>query len=210
MPKSQTKGKVGYVDSFLQGVIEICQNISQKDIDLFVDYLFRAWRKQNSIYFIGNGGSASTASHFAADLNNCTANIPGAPPVRAFSLVENISRFSALVNDQGWDKVYVEQLKNYFRPGDMVVCISVHGGAGREKAGLWSQNLLAALKYAKDNKGKALGLAGFDGGEMKKISDACIVVPYNTTPHVEGFHVVIHHLIFDELTRRIETSFKKK
>ena len=71
----------------------------------------------------------------------------------------------------------------------------IHGGAGRDKAGLWSQNLLAALQFAGENGGVTIGLAGFDGGAMKELCDHCIVVPYDTTPHVESYHVAIHHLI---------------
>lgn len=198
-----------YIEDFLRGVVQICQNIDRGEIKKFTDYVFRAWKRKSTIFFIGNGGSAGTASHFAADLNNAATKIPRAYPIKAISLVDNISRFSALVNDMGWGNVYVEQLKNYFKPGDIVIGISVHGGAGRDRAGAWSQNLLKALQYAKDNRGKALGLTGFDGGAMKDICDACIVVPYNTTPHVEGFHVVVHHLVFDLLTRKIEANYKK-
>ncbi len=203
MNKINKNSKVDYIDSFLKGVIEICENINQKDIDKVIDLFFQAWWNQNNIFFVGNGGSAGTSIHFAGDLVNTTANIPDVPPIRALSLNDNMVRFSALVNDRGWEKVYVEQLKTYFKPGDIVTAISVHGGSGKDKAGPWSQNLTAALQYAKDNGGKTIGLAGFDGGAFKEICDACIIVPYNTTPHVEGFHVVVHHLIFDQLTKKI-------
>ena len=200
---NKATAKIKYIDDFFEGVIEICNKISHQDIEKLVNMFFQAWLNQNSIFFIGNGGSASNALHFAADINNATSDVVNAPHIRAYSLVENISRYSALVNDRGWNNVYTEQLKNYFRPGDLVVALSVHGGSGKDKAEPWSQNLTAALQYAKDNGGKAIGLAGFDGGAFKDICDLCIVVPYNTTPHVEGFHVVLHHLIFSELKTRI-------
>lgn len=200
--------KIEYIDSFLKGIIKICQTISQESIDQFIENLFQAWFKGHTIFIIGNGGSASTASHFAADLNNCLTNIPNTYPVKAISLVDNIARITALTNDQGWENVYTEQLKNFFQPGDLVIAISVHGGSGRKKAGAWSQNLLKALQYAKDNGGKALGLAGFDGGAMKNLCDVCIIVPYNTTPHVEGFHMVLHHLIYDCLPKKVISFLK--
>ena len=65
---------------------------------------------------------------------------------------------SALINDEGFDNLFREQLKNLFHEGDVLVCISVHGGAGKDKAGLWSQNLLKAMKYAKDMRGKTIGV----------------------------------------------------
>lgn len=202
----QNKDKVAYVDSFLKGVVEICQNISQTDIDAVVEHLFRAWWNQNNIFLVGNGGSAGAALHFTADLNNCTIRMDRVHPVHALSLVDNMVRYSALVNDWGWDNVHVEQLKNYFRPGDMVLTISVHGGTGKDMAAAWSQNLIKALKYAKDNGGKALAIAGFDGGIMKQICDACIVIPYNTTPHVEGFYGIVHHLLTERLTEKIKRA----
>ncbi|MDO8503268.1 MAG: SIS domain-containing protein [bacterium] len=204
MDKNRKKiNNVPAIDSFLQEIVEVCSKISRKDIELFIDYLFDAWWNQNNIFFIGNGGSASTSIHFAADLNNCTAKIPGVHAVRALSLNENPSRISALTNDEGWQNVYITQLKNFFKPGDVVVGISVHGGSGKDRAAIWSQNLLAALQYAKDNGGRALGFTGFDGGLMKTLCDVCVNVPQNSTPHVEGMHVVLHHLVFDQLTKRI-------
>jgi D-sedoheptulose 7-phosphate isomerase len=191
-----------YIERFLKGIGEIAAAIDRQAIDRVIEILRAAWERDNTIFLIGNGGSAGTAAHFAADLAKCTI-APGKPRLRAVSLVDNIPLVSALTNDEGWENVYVEQLKTFFRPGDVVVALSVHGGAGRDKAGLWSQNLLKALQYAKDQGGTAIGLAGFDGGAMKGLADACIVVPYDTTPHVEAFHVVLHHLITFCLAERI-------
>lgn len=203
MARKAKNVNISPIDSFLKEVIDICKEISQKDIDIFIEFLFKAWWRQKTIFFVGNGGSASTSVHFASDLNNCTAKIEDVHPVRALSLNENLSRISALTNDEGWANVYVSQLKNFFEPGDVIVGISVHGGSGKDRAGVWSQNLLGALQFAKDNGGKALGLTGFDGGAMKTLCDVNINVPKNSTPLVEGMHVVLHHLIFDQLTQRI-------
>lgn len=197
-----------YIDDYLDGVIKIANNISRYDIHLFINQLFKAWLERRTVFIIGNGGSSSTASHLTADLNNCLSDIEGALRLKVVCLNDNMTRFTALVNDRGWENVYTEQLINYFEPGDIVIGISVHGGAGKDKVGVWSQNLLKALQYAKDNGGKALGLTGFDGGAMKNLCDVCIVVPYNTTPHVEGFHVVLHHLFYDALPKKVFTFLK--
>jgi D-sedoheptulose 7-phosphate isomerase len=174
-------------------------------VDRTIEALFAAWQRGNTVFTCGNGGSAGTATHLAADLFKCTI-APGRPRLRAMSLVDNVPLMSALTNDDGWDKVYEEQLKTLFRPGDVVLAISVHGGSGRDKAGLWSQNLLRALQYAKDNGGQAIGFSGFDGGAMKELCDVCVVVPYQTTPHVEAYHVVIHHLVTFCLAEKIRNS----
>lgn len=206
MANAKSNNKIEYINSFLKGIVEICDNISQPDIDAVIEYLFRAWWNQNNVFIIGNGGSAGAALHFTADLNNCTIRLENTHPVHALSLVDNMVRYSALVNDWGWENVYLEQLKNYFRPGDIVFAISVHGGTGKDKALAWSQNLVKALKYAQDNGGKALSLTGFDGGIMREICDASIVIPFNSTPHVEGFYGVVHHLITERLTKKITNA----
>ena len=191
------------VDTFLRGVEQICTDISREDINKLVEELYQAWERRSQIFLIGNGGSNASASHFAADLNNCTAKIEGVHPFRALCLGDNLTRVSALTNDEGWGRVYIAQLENFYQEGDVVLGISVHGGSGADRAGVWSQNLLSALQYAKDLGGRALGFTGFDGGAMKELCHVCINVPYNTTPHVEGFHSILTHLVSSELTRRI-------
>lgn len=194
-----------YIDRYLAGVKQIADDISREDIDRVIEILYDAWQKGRRIFIFGNGGSAGTASHFAADLNKCTS-FEGKKRIKVMSLVDSIPWVSALTNDDGWDTVYVEQMKNFFEPGDVAVALSVHGGSGKDKAGLWSQNLLKALQYAKDHQGVAIGFSGFDGGAMKEMADACVVVPFNTTPHVESFHVTLHHLVTFCLADRIKNG----
>ncbi len=191
-----------YIDRFLQGVEEIVRKISRPDVDRAIEVLYAAWRDGRTVFTAGNGGSAGTATHFAADLCKMTA-MPGRPRLRALSLVDNIPLVSALVNDDGWDNVYTEQLETHYRPGDVLITISVHGGRGADRAGVWSQNLMKAIDYVKRRGGTTIGLAGFDGGAMREVCDVCVVVPYDTTPHVEGFHVVLHHLMAFCLAERI-------
>ncbi|OGH61935.1 MAG: hypothetical protein A3G34_14350 [Candidatus Lindowbacteria bacterium RIFCSPLOWO2_12_FULL_62_27] len=194
-----------YINTYLDGIVEIARQINRADIDRVIEYLYGAWEKGRRIFIFGNGGSAGTASHFAADLNKCTA-IEGKKRIKVMSLVDSVPWVSALTNDDGWENVYTEQMKNFFEPGDVALALSVHGGSGKDKAGRWSQNLLKGLGYATDHGGVALGFSGFDGGAMKQMTDACIVVPWNTTPHVESFHVVLHHLITYRLAERIRES----
>jgi D-sedoheptulose 7-phosphate isomerase len=191
-----------YVDDFLDGMKKIAVSISREDIDKVIEILFAACKRGSRVFLCGNGGSAGTATHFACDLNKVTIQ-PGKRRIKAMSLVDNIPLVSALTNDDGWENIYTEQLMNFFESGDVVVAISVHGGRGGDKAGAWSQNLLRALQYAKDHGGYAVGVAGFDGGAVKEMADACIVVPYDTTPHVEAWHVVLHHLIASCLAEKI-------
>ncbi len=191
-------------DEYLNEVSQIASKLDRASIDRAVGILYAAWKSDNQVFAIGNGGSASTATHLACDLNKWVSD-EATRKFRAFSLVDNIPLVSALTNDNGWSDIYYEQLRNFFRPGDVLVAISVHGGSGSDKAGPWSQNLLKAVKYAKENGGKVVGLSGFDGGALKTASDACIVVPADSTPHVEGMHLVLTHLICEQLRGLIST-----
>jgi D-sedoheptulose 7-phosphate isomerase len=194
-----------FIQNYLSEVGKVAKAISVAEIDNAIELLFEAWKNSNQVFTCGNGGSASTATHFACDLSKTTI-VNDKKRFKAYCLNDNIPLMSALINDKGFDNLFYEQLKAKFQKGDVLICISVHGGAGRDKAGLWSQNLLKAMRYAKDKGGKTLGLSGFDGGPMKEIADACIVVPINSTPHVESFHLVLEHLICSCLRQKIEES----
>ena len=194
-----------FTENYLAEMKKVIDDISVEDIDQVIELLYDAWKRGNRVFTCGNGGSASTATHFACDLVKSTG-APDKMGLRAECLNDNIPLMLALINDDGFDNLFYEQLKTKFQKGDVLICISVHGGAGSDRAGLWSQNLLKAMKYAQENGGKAIGLSGFDGGPMKEIADACIVVPVNSTPQVESFHLALEHLICACLRQKIEES----
>jgi D-sedoheptulose 7-phosphate isomerase len=172
------------------------------EIDRAIEALFDAWKNENQVFLIGNGGSAATASHAANDLNKATI-VEGKKRFRAFCLNDNVSWVSALTNDLDWSEVYVEQLKNYFRPGDCVVVFSTRGGKAEDPARQRSENLLKAVQYAKDQGGMAIAFTGFDGGPMRPLADICVNVPADSMPHVESLHIALEHLIAECLKRKI-------
>ena len=192
-----------YIENYFSEMKEIIEKISREDLDAMIEALFEAWKNGNRVFICGNGGSASTATHFACDLGKSTI-VEGKKRFKAIGLNDNIPLMSALVNDNGFDNLFSEQLINLFEAGDILIAISVHGGSGADKAGLWSQNLLKAMKVAKEMGGKTIGFSGFDGGAMKEIADVCVVVPFNSTPHVESFHLTFEHLICACLKEKIE------
>jgi D-sedoheptulose 7-phosphate isomerase len=190
------------IEKYFKEIKEICDNISMEDIDKAIELLFDAWKNDNQVFFCGNGGSAGTATHFMCDLFKVTI-VDGKKRFKVYCLNDNIPLMTALINDEGFDNLFIEQLKSLYRKGDVIICLSVHGGSGKDKASLWSQNLLKAMDFVKKNGGKAIGFAGFDGGAMKKLADVCVIVPFNATPHVEAFHVVLQHLIAFRLKEKI-------
>ena len=194
-----------FIDGYLCDMRNIIGKLAIDDIDRAVELLFETWQKGGQVFICGNGGSASTATHFACDLTKSTI-VAGKQRFKAYCLNDNIPLVSALTNDDGFDNLYSEQLKGRFQAGDVLICISVHGGAGSDKAGLWSQNLLKAMKYARETDGKTIGLSGFDGGPMKEMADVCVVVPANSTPQVESFHLALEHLICSCLKEKIAKS----
>lgn len=197
-----------FIRSYLDGVEAVVEKVSKADIEAVIGVLHEAWKNDRAVYVCGNGGSASTATHFAADLNKYVSD--DAPHrFRAFALADNIPLMSALTNDDGWSDVYSYQLESFMKEGDVLVGISVHGGSGSDKAGPWSQNLLKAVKVAKEKGGKVVGLVGFDGGVLRKLADASIVVPADSTPQVEGFHLVLTHLISARLKEAIGNKSKR-
>jgi len=194
---------INEITQYLDEVKKITDSISMEDINKTIEILDEARLKNKKIFVIGNGGSASTATHFACDLNKYTT-VPEKTRFRIISLEDNVALMTALVNDEGWDSVYQYQLENLMDDGDCLIAISVHGGSGKDHAAMWSQNLLRAAKYVQQRGGKVIGLVGFDGGALNTLADSCITVPINSTPHVEGFHLILTHMICSILREKIK------
>ena len=176
--------------SFARGYLDCLQEMLSKldvaQIQEFIDTLIDARNREASIFFIGNGGSAATASHFANDIALGTK--VGKPPFRAMSLCDNVSMITAIGNDLGYDQVYVKQLESLMRKGDVVVAISASGN---------SLNIIRAVEYANRHQGITFGLTGFDGGKIGKLVRYQIHVASSKGEYgpVEDIHIVIAHLV---------------
>ena len=198
-----------FIQSFLAESGEIGRKINQKDVEKIIDILFEAWKKGKKVFTMGNGGSIPEATHFAGDLAKYPT-VDGKPRFRALCLNDNAPMISALTNDKGFNAIFLEQLIPWLEEGDVIVCFSVHGGVGHGEAGPWSQNLGEAVKLAKERKAKVIGFSGDSGGMLKEEADACIVVPTasrdSITPHVEGYHAILSHLIVHRLLEMVKTS----
>ncbi|MBI2989743.1 MAG: SIS domain-containing protein [Candidatus Magasanikbacteria bacterium] len=200
-----------FAATFLEDADRTIERIKQeytRQLDQAIELLFETWKAGRWVYIMGNGGSASSATHLAADLTKTITEKPGDRGIKAMALVDNIPQCSAFINDWGWDNIYVNQLATYYEPEGVGIALSVHGGSGTDLAGKWSQNVMKGLQYIKERGGKTIGFSGFDGGPMKDLVDVPIVVPADSTPLVEGFHVVLDHLVVFGLKERIH-EYKK-
>ena len=165
----------------------ILRGLDFEAVGRMIDLFREARARGATIFFLGNGGSAATASHFANDFGVC-ASPEGHAPFRSVSLTGNMAFVTCLANDFGYDQVFTRQLRNLMRPGDVVVGISASGN---------SANAVEALRYARDNGGVPVALVGFDGGEMKCLADHVIHVKTDQGDYgpVEDVHMVLDHLI---------------
>lgn len=166
----------------------LLKQLDTQAIEAFLQELKLAQKCQNTVFFIGNGGSASTASHMANDLGIGVGINDGKQPIRALALTDNVAVMTAVANDHGYPNVFVNQLKIHYRPGDKLVAISASGN---------SPNVIAAAEWVKVQQGKVIGMIGFDGGRLKEICDIVIHVRTPTGEYgpVEDAHLIINHFL---------------
>jgi D-sedoheptulose 7-phosphate isomerase len=194
------------IANFLEQTHRTLVQLDQRMLGEIVDTLMNVWRRGRTVYVMGNGGSASTASHFAADLAKYTI-IDGKTRFRVIGLTDNAPLISAWTNDGGFSSIFAEQMAAWLEPGDALVGFSVHGGSGAGGAGPWSQNMVRAMQLAKEAGAHVIGFSGFDGGAMAQMADHCLTVPVIVdeigTPVVESVHVLLHHLVVHTLREEI-------
>ena len=169
-----------------------------KILESIINVLQKAQKNGKTIFAFGNGGSGSTASHFVSDLLK-TAITKGNKRFAAISLVDNTPVNLAWSNDQSFDAIFIEQLKNFLKKNDVVFAFS---GSGK------SNNVIQAIKYAKKNNATCIGFTGMDGGELKKICDLCIIVPSSDMLTIESTHLIICHCIIDFIRKSGKPLFK--
>jgi len=192
-----TKDAAAFASAYLDYLHGVLKGIDTAQISRFIQTLLDARERGATIYFIGNGGSAATSSHFANDLAIGTNSYE--KPFRVISLADNQAVITALGNDFGYEEVFVRQLRVLGVAGDVVVGISASGN---------SANLVRTFDYAKTAGIKTVAITAFDGGKMKQMADECIHVPTGPKEYgpAEDAHMVLDHLIGAYLMRIIHAS----
>ena len=192
-----TKDPVAFSTAYIKYLSDVLKGIDVNQISRFIKHLLDARERGATIFFIGNGGSAATASHFANDLAIGTQCYE--KPFRALSLTDNQAIVTAIANDFGYDDIFTRQLRVLGKPGDVLVAISASGN---------SPNLLRAFEYAHSVAIKTIAITAFDGGKMKEVAEDGIHVSTSLKEYgpAEDAHMMIDHLVGSFLTRLIEND----
>ncbi len=187
------------VQPFLERVGQELLRIDFAEVQALSEAINDCYENGRIVFICGNGGSGSNASHFCEDLGKGTLlrkdfDNDKKKRLRVLSLTDNTPYILAWGNDEGFDRVFVEQLKNLHTPGDLLIAIS---GSGN------SPNILRAVDWANNNGVKTFGCTGFDGGQLRKLSKQCLHVPLDDMGIVESVHLAAFHWIVDDMHRRI-------
>jgi len=193
---NNSNGVSDYSKSYLEYLNIVLTSISLSEIDDFVKILLEARERGSTIFFIGNGGSAATASHFANDI--AIGSREYQKPFRVISLCDNLAVITAIGNDDGYEKIFSQQLRVLLKKQDVVVSISASGN---------SPNLIHAINTAKTMGAISVGISAFDGGKMKELVDFSLHVPTEKGEYgpAEDAHMVLDHLVANYLMRYVKT-----
>ena len=174
------------------------QNLDTAEVEKVSDLIEQAYDSGRFVFIIGNGGSGANASHLCEDLAKCTlCDFENQKRLKVLSLTDNTAGIMAWANDEGYDRIFLEQLKNLASSGDLLLAIS---GSGN------SPNILRAVDWANKNGLATVGITGFSGGKLKGMAQHNLHVAVDDMGIVESLHQVVFHWLIDDLHRR----FKEK
>ncbi len=182
------------IEDYLRIERETLEKLDVSEISRAINVLLGALEDERTVYVFGNGGSGSTASHFAGDFNKGVSE--GLPKVFRFQcLNDNIPTLMAVANDFDYSEVFVYQLTGRVKPGDVVMAIS---GSGNSK------NVVKAAEYAREQGATVIGLTGYSGGRLKALSDVSLHVPADSMQIAEDVHLIFDHLMMAVLCERLK------
>ena len=192
-----------HIEKYFNGIKDIAIKIDKKKIDQLAKSLVLLRNRKGRLFFLGVGGSAGNSSHAVNDFRKLCN-------IESYTPTDNVSEFSARINDDGWDSSFSNWLKiSRLGKNDAIFIFSVGGGNLKKKV---STNLIQAIKYAKKIKSKVFGIVGRDGGFTKQNGNSVIVIPNIdpklTTPFTEAYQAVIWHcLVSHPLLQKVNTKW---
>ena len=184
-----------FFKNYLLDLTTVLNKIDEKEYEALIANLTTALENKALIFICGNGGSASTASHFAGDINK-GASYGKEKRFKVICLNDNIPTIMAYANDVSYNDIFVEQLKNFMNKNDLLIGIS---GSGN------SENILRAIRYCNENGGVSFGISGLGGGKLREIAGKSLVIQSNDMQKVEDAHLVIVHSIMQWFNRSQST-----
>jgi len=179
------------IKKYIELEIEVLNKLDLTQIDAALNLLNETRLRKGCIYICGNGGSAATASHFQNDFNKGVSECIEIP-FRFHCLNDNVATIMAIANDISYDEIFRFQLRGIIEPGDILVAIS---GSGN------SSNVINAVEYAKSQGVSVIGMTGYLGGKLRKMSDISLHVPVNSMQVTEDIHMVFDHLMMSVLLK---------
>ena len=184
---SESQSGRDYAKRYASYLSELLGSLDFEAIEKTITIFQNARADGKTIFFVGNGGSAATCSHFAEDLEYGT-RIEGKKSFRVQSLTDNTAYITAVGNDEGYENIFLRQIESHFSAGDVLVGISASGN---------SPNVIKAVEYANNNGGTSIGMVGFDGGKLKEICHHCchVITIKGAYGPVEDIHLVLDHII---------------
>jgi D-sedoheptulose 7-phosphate isomerase len=176
-----------FFEEYSEYLGDILKEINKEGLNEISEKLLEARKNGNTVFFVGNGGSAATASHFSEDLAEVGRKI-GCNIFNCISLTDNVAAITAAANDHGYDKIFSFQMQGIFKKGDILIAISASGN---------SPNVVEAAKTAKEKGGVVIGLTGFDGGRLKELSDYSFHATSQKGEYgpVEDVHMIFDHVL---------------
>lgn len=185
-PRSEAACTGGAIERHLRQVAALVAEVQAQAVEEVARVLAQARAGGRMVFTLGNGGSAATADHLAADLSRVASPQAAGAPLNALSLASNVSLLSGLGNDLGYEAVFVKQLEGRLRARDVVIGISVSGD---------SENCVRALSYARATGATTVGLLGASGGRLLGLCDLSVHVACHEYGAVEDAHMVIGHAL---------------
>ena len=187
-------GQILGAKDYLDRVCREIQSVDLEQVENVCQIIEDAYRDGRFVFIIGNGGSGATASHICEDLAKCTLrDFESQKRLKVLSLTDNTAGIMAWGNDEGYDRIFIEQLKNLASPGDVLLAIS---GSGN------SPNVLKAVEWANAHGMTTVGITGFAGGKLKSLNHHNLHAGIDDMGIVESLHMVVFHWIIDDLNRR--------
>ncbi len=187
------------VEEYLDRVKATLDQLDRQAIRTLADLLYQAWQQEQFVYIFGNGGSGCNATHMSEDLGKSTLrpedlHDESRKRLRVLSLTDNLGWIMAVGNDVGYEDIFLQQLMNYGRPGDLVVAIS---GSGN------SPNVLRAVDWANRHGLITYGMTGYSGGKLRQMQQYGLHVPLDDMGIVESIHLTVFHWALDDVYARI-------